>query len=111
MRALFLVLASALAIATYSPEVEAGVSSLSSTPVTVYGAKWCGACKSLEASLRDRKIAFEQVDVDENPSAFAKARSASGAGGAIPLTSVARSSNTVWIVGAAPDEVERALKD
>ena len=87
------------------------VSSLQTSPVTIYGAKWCSACRSLEHGLGERKIAFDKVDVDENPGAFERARSASGAGSAIPLTSVARSSGTVWIVGADVDAVERAQRD
>lgn len=86
------------------------VSSLTSSPVTIYGAKWCSACKSLEGALAARKIAFDLVDVDANPAAFARARAESGSGGAIPLTSVVTSSKTVWIVGADVDAVERAQR-
>lgn len=84
------------------------VSSLTSSPVTVYGAKWCSACRSLERGLTERKIAFEVIDVDESPSAYAKAREAAGGTSAIPLTSIVRSKSTVWIVGADVDAVERA---
>lgn len=90
---------------------ERNVSSLSSSGVTIYGAKWCSACRSLERGLTDRKIAFEVVDVDDNPAAFAKARAASGAGSAIPLSSVTTTSKTTWIVGADVEAVDRALKE
>jgi mycoredoxin len=90
---------------------EPNVSSLSSAGVTVYGAKWCPACRSLESGLTDRKIAFDVVDVDDNPAAFAKARQASGAGSAIPLSSVTTSNKTTWFVGADVDAIERATKD
>ncbi len=86
------------------------VSSLSSSPVTVYGAKWCSACRALESGLASRKIAFDVVDVDDHPAAFAKARAESGQGSAIPLTSVVTSSKTVWIVGADVDAVDRAQR-
>lgn len=89
----------------------AGVSSLTSSAVTIYGAKWCSACKSLEKGLSDRKVAFDLVDVDDNPSAFERAKSASGQGNAIPLTSITRTSGTVWIVGADVDGVERAQRE
>lgn len=89
---------------------NAGVSSLSGAPVTVYSAKWCSACRSLQSGLAERKIAFDVVDVDDNAAAFARARAASGAGNAIPLTSVVRSASTVWIVGADVDAVERAQR-
>lgn len=100
-----------LGLVTSRPNVaSAGVSSLSPSAVTVYGARWCSACRSLEAGLRERKIAFDVVDVDDNAAAFARARAESGAGGAIPLTGVVRASNTVWIVGADVDAVDRAQR-
>ncbi len=86
------------------------VSSLSSAPVTIYGAKWCSACRSLERGLSERKIAFEVIDVDDNPAAFARARAAAGATNAIPLTSVVKGTGLVWIVGADIDGVERATR-
>jgi glutaredoxin len=98
-------------VAGWSDFANAGVSSLSSGTVTVYGAKWCSACRALEQGLRDRRIAFEVVDVDDNAAAYARARAASGAGNAIPLTGVVRSSSTVWIVGADVDAVDRAQRD
>lgn len=86
------------------------VSSLTTSPVTVYSAKWCSACRSLERGLNERKIAFDSVDVDTNPSAFTRAREAAGATSAIPLTGIVRTSGTVWIVGADVDAVERAQR-
>lgn len=86
------------------------VSSLTSAGVTVYSAKWCSACRSLERGLADRKIAFEVIDVDANPSAFTRAREAAGATSAIPLTGIVRSSGTVWVVGADVDAVDRAQR-
>jgi mycoredoxin len=93
-------------------DATAGVSSLASSSVTIYGAKWCSACKHLEKGLAERKVAFDLVDVDDNPSAFERAKTASGQGGAIPLTSIAKSSgSTVWIVGADIDAVDRAQRE
>ena len=96
----------------YASVAGADVSSLSSSPVTVYGAKWCSACRTLEGGLKERKIAFEVIDVDDNPSAFSRARAASGAlNTLIPLTSVVRSTgSTTWIVGADIDAVDRAQR-
>lgn len=87
-----------------------GVSSLTCSPITIYGAKWCSACRALEGGLNARKIPFEVIDVEANPAAFARARAESGSGGAIPLTSVVTSSKTVWIVGADVDAVDRAQR-
>jgi len=89
---------------------EPNVSSLASHAVTVYGARWCSACRVLESALDDRKIAYTRVDVDESPAAFARARTAAGADDAVPLTSVARPSGTVWIRGADIEAVDRAQR-
>jgi mycoredoxin len=89
---------------------ERNVSSLSSSPVTVYGAKWCSACRSLERGLKERNVPFDVVDVDENPAAYGRAKAAANATNAIPLTGIVRSSDTLWIVGADVDAVERAQK-
>jgi glutaredoxin len=108
--ALFALVTAVVALGPSSIARAGGVSSLTSAPVTVYSAKWCGACRSLQNGLADRKIAFESVDVDDNPAAFSRAKAAAGAGNAIPLTSIVRSSNTVWIVGADVDAVDRAQR-
>lgn len=82
---------------------------LSSAEVTVYGAAWCSACKSLEASLRSRQIPFNAIDVDDNPGAYAIAKKATGTN-AIPLTNIVRGPMQTWIVGANPDAVEKAYR-
>ncbi|MFO0734900.1 MAG: glutaredoxin family protein [Labilithrix sp.] len=115
LRAVVVALASSLALLGLllggPRDATAGVSSLTSSAVTVYGARWCSACKSLEKGLADRKIPFDLVDVDDNPSAFERARAASGQGSAIPLTSIVRTSGTVWIVGADVEAVDRAQRE
>ena len=90
---------------------EPNVSSLTSAGVTIYGAKWCSACRTLEAGLKGRGIAFTVVDVDENPAAWEKARAASGTGNAIPLSSVVTSTKTTWIVGADVNGIENAARE
>ena len=86
------------------------ISSFVRADVTVYGATWCSACKSLEKTLRDRNVPFDMVDVDKSPQAYEKARAAANAGNVVPLTSVLHGSDTVWFVGADPDGVERAYR-
>lgn len=77
--------------------------------VTVFGATWCQPCKVLEAALKARKIPFEEIDVDQNPQAYAMAKKASGTNG-IPLTLVQRGGKATWVLGADPDAVERAYR-
>jgi mycoredoxin len=106
------VTASALAAPARAPSEGSApkISSLSQSSITIYGANWCSACKSLEKTLQKRDIPFDWVDVDKNPQQYERARSASGTGNAIPLTSVVRGSDTVWFVGADPDGVEKAYR-
>ena len=112
MRPLSFVFAAAIVAlsTTIAGASERNVSSFASSPVTVYGAKWCSACRSLERGLTDRKIAFEVVDVEANPAAFERAKTAARASSAIPLTGIVRSSDTVWVVGADVDAVDRAQR-
>lgn len=77
--------------------------------ITLYGATWCPACKALEATLQERHIPFELVDVDREPQRYEMARRASGTN-AIPLTNIVRGPQVSWIVGNDPDAVERAYK-
>lgn len=99
------------------PNLAPRASQLQATPadanelakVTVYGATWCSACKSLEASLKSRGVPFELIDIDENPGAFAIAKKAAGAN-AVPLTNILRGPSQTWIVGADADAVERAYR-
>ena len=79
------------------------------TGVTIYGASWCGPCKILEAGLREQQIPFDEIDIDRNPTAFDRAKQATGTS-AIPQTSVAGSGGVVWIIGADVAGVERAYR-
>lgn len=37
--------------------------------ITVYSTCWCGDCRRAKQFLRERGIAFREVNVDENPEA------------------------------------------
>ena len=87
---------------------QLGISS-SQTSVTIYGAAWCSACRSLEAKLDQRKIPFAVIDVDKNREAHERAKNASGMGSGIPLTHITQNTST-WVQGDDADAVERAYK-
>jgi glutaredoxin len=117
LRALGSIAAAALALVAVSrgparadapPPATPAISSLAAG-VTVYGASWCGACKSLEAKLTQRNIPFEAIDVDRDRAAFDRARAESGKGSSIPLTNISRDTVT-WVVGDDANAVERAYK-
>ena len=95
-----------------SAGAHAAVPAISSSDddVTVYGASWCSACRELGHDLRQRKVPFVEIDVDQNPRAFERARQATGEN-AIPQTSVATDAGTRWIVGADGEAVERAYRE
>jgi glutaredoxin len=77
--------------------------------ITLYGATWCPSCRALEATLHERGIPFDLVDVDREPQRYEMARRASGTN-AIPLSNIVRGPQVSWIVGNDPDAVERAYK-
>ena len=112
------VIVGSLSLSPFAERAEAaeeprGISlrSLSSeTVVTLYGATWCPACKSLEKELRERNVPFDLIDVDQNAKAYEAARQATGKS-VIPLTSIARAADDVaWVVGADADAVEKAYR-
>jgi mycoredoxin len=88
------------------PRVEI---SSSQSSVTVYGASWCSACRSLEAKLNERRIPFDMIDVDKNREAYERARNASGMGSGIPLSHITQNTST-WVQGDDVDAIERAYK-
>lgn len=96
------------AASRHTPAPVVGVSSML-PGITVYGASWCPACKSLEAKLSQRNIPFDVIDVDRNRDAYERARSSSGMGSGIPLTNITRDKVT-WVQGDDADAVERAYK-
>ena len=85
--------------------------SLGSEPtVTMYGASWCSACKSLEKELRERSVPFTLVDVDQNPRAYDVAKRATGKS-VVPLSSVTKSEDEItWFVGADADGIEKSYR-
>ena len=37
--------------------------------ITIYGTVWCGDCRRVKQFLRDRNVAFREVNIDELPEA------------------------------------------
>ncbi len=37
--------------------------------LTIYGTKWCGDCRRAKQFLRERGVAFREVNIDETPDA------------------------------------------
>ncbi|TGO05174.1 glutaredoxin family protein [Serinibacter arcticus] len=53
-------------------------SSTSSTPVTVYGADWCGDCRRTKAQLDQLAVPYTYVDLVAQPEAATEAHRISG---------------------------------
>lgn len=52
--------------------------------VIIYGASWCGACRSAESFLRQRGVAFVERDIEEDPAALAEMQQKARAAGIQP---------------------------
>ncbi len=52
--------------------------------ITVYGAPWCPDCRRAKAFLSSHKVAFDWVDIDEDPAGLAKVRELQSGGQTIP---------------------------
>jgi mycoredoxin len=37
--------------------------------ITIYGTQWCGDCRRAKQFLRERGVAFKEVNIDETPAA------------------------------------------
>lgn len=69
------------------PSAEEGqepVAAEVSSDVVLYGASWCGACRSAAAFLRSRGIAFVERDIERDPDARAAMQRAVRAAGVSP---------------------------
>ena len=48
---------------------EAAAATVASGEIIIFGASWCGACRQAEGYLRERGVAFEERDIEADPSA------------------------------------------
>ena len=53
---------------------------MSAPPITVYSAGWCPYCQRAKALLRDKGLAFTEIDVDEDSARRAEMIARSGRG-------------------------------
>lgn len=56
--------------------------------ITVYGATWCGACIRLKAQLDRLQVAYDNVDVDENPQVLPALTAANGGSWLVPTVAL-----------------------
>jgi glutaredoxin len=56
--------------------------------VTLYGAKWCGACRQAKSYLTKKGVRFLEKDVDESPTVQAELRAKLSKAGMPPTSSI-----------------------
>ncbi len=71
------------AVAHDTPE-SAGENGHADGDVVIYGASWCGACRSAAAFLRERNVAFVERDIEREPGAREAMQRAARAAGMNP---------------------------
>jgi mycoredoxin len=52
--------------------------------LTIYSTTWCGPCRRLRAQLDREGIAYEVVDIEEDPTAAAYVESVNGGNQTVP---------------------------
>lgn len=74
-------------------------------PVTVYTTTRCPYCVMLKNFLKEKEIAFHEVNVESNPEKMQQLIKTTGQMG-VPQTEI----NGQWIIGFDPNSIMDALK-
>ncbi|WP_212962036.1 glutaredoxin family protein [Siminovitchia fordii] len=74
-------------------------------PVTVYTTTRCPYCVMLKNFLKEKEIAFHEVNVESNPEKMKQLIKTTGQMG-VPQTEI----NGQWIIGFDPNSIMDALK-
>ena len=53
--------------------------------VTMYGADWCGDCRRSKRFMEENNVAFNYIDVENDPTAAAKVVEINGGAQSIPV--------------------------
>lgn len=92
-------------------EAAVAASTAASGEIVVFGASWCGACRQAEAHLRERGVAFEERDIEADPSArqdmIRRARAAGITPNGIPVIDV----RGRVMQGFDPGAIDRAIAE
>jgi glutaredoxin len=73
--------------------------------IIVYGTRWCADCRRSERFLSERHIAFDWIDIDQDPEAAETVRALNHGKQVVPTIVLPDGS-----VLAEPDNAELALK-
>lgn len=91
---------------TYIPDEKDGEFDRPPPDITLYQASWCGYCKRAKKWLEERKISYDEVDIEESDNAKKLSLALSKEGqsySGIPVVAW----NDTWVKGFRPDEYMR----
>ena len=54
------------------------------TPIVVYTTNWCGYCHQLKAVLKKFEIAYDEINIEQDPTAAAFVASVNGGNRTVP---------------------------
>lgn len=74
------------------------------TKVVLYGTEWCGYCAQTRAYLKEKNIAFLDLDIEKSPEAAAQHKALGGGG--VPRLLIGDNK----IVGFKPQAIDQALQ-
>ena len=73
--------------------------------ITVYTTTTCPYCTMITDFLKEKKVDFKEINVQENPETMQKVVDQTGQMG-VPQTSI----NGEWVLGFDPDKITNLLK-
>ncbi|GAA3890091.1 glutaredoxin family protein [Streptomyces sedi] len=78
--------------------------------VTMYSTTWCGYCRRLKSQMGREGIAFNEVDIEQDPAAVALVEKANGGNRTVPtLVVVGESGAETTMTNPSLNEVKNAL--
>lgn len=82
--------------------------SASIAPVTIYTTSWCGYCNRLKSELKATGISYDEVDIEQDPTAAELVCSVNGGNRTVPTVKFADGST---LTNPGADEVKAKLAD
>ena len=81
---------------------------MTNAPLTVYTTSWCGYCHRLMTVLKSNGIAFDQVDIEQDPAAAEFVGSVNGGNRTVPTVKFSDGST---LTNPSAAEVKAKLAD
>ncbi|MFC4058247.1 mycoredoxin [Planomonospora corallina] len=78
--------------------------------LTVYTTSWCGPCKRLKAQLTREGIAYQEIDIEQDPAAAEFVMSVNNGNQTVPTVVVESPAGRVALTNPPVTEVKRLLE-